>query len=124
MIVNAIGLSIVDPWHLDLGAVDESWLRLFPPRPFSFASLLYKQATESSNLLSDADPFRMDSTQFPYLEYFSGFTSDLLSLPLAISPLDKLQILTSAFRKTMTGLSKLKLKLYQSDNNVNVGKSF
>ncbi len=57
---------------------------------------------------------KMDSGPgLPYLDYFSGVTSDLSSLPLAISPLDRLQLLISAFRKAMAGLSKLKLKPYQ-----------
>lgn len=111
---NAIGLSVVDPQHLDVGIVNESWLHLFPPRHFHSALFLYKEMTESSNLLSCGRNW--DSSDLPYLEYFGGVATDLSLLPLAISPLDRVQLLTSAFRKAMTGLSNLKLRPYRSDH--------
>lgn len=105
--MNAIGLSVINPQDLDLGIVDKSWLHLFPPRSFSCAAKLYEEVAESSNLLSHA--FRFESTDLPYMEYFRGVMSDLFALPLAISPLDRLQLLISAFRKAMAGLSKVKI---------------
>lgn len=104
LMTNAIGLSVIDPQCLELGVVDESWLHLFPPRSFSSASLLYKQVAENSNLF-----LKESTTDLPYMKYFSGVSSDLFSLPLAISPLDKLQLLISAFRKAMAGLSQMKV---------------
>ena len=111
---NAVGISVVDPKHLDLGIVDDSWLILFPPRSFSSAVEVYQQVIEMFSLLPlPAHIPKTDLEGYPYLEYFSGVISDLWSLPLAISPLDRLQLLTSAFRKAMTGLSRLKMKPYQ-----------
>lgn len=109
---NAIGLSVIDPHYLELGVVEESWLHLFPPRSFSDALLLYTQVTESSISLTNGLNKESTCPNLPYKKYFSGVSSDLFSLPLAISPLDKLQLLISAFRKAMAGLSQLKL-----DNN-------
>ena len=107
LVTNAIGLSVIDPHCLELGIVNESWLELFPPRSFLTASLLYKQVTENSNFFSSA-VLKESSAGLPYMKYFSGVSSDLLSLPLAIAPLDRLQLLVSAFRKGMAGLSRLK----------------
>lgn len=119
LMTNAIGLSVIDPQCLKLGIVDESWLHLFPPRSFSSASLLYKQTTESSNFLSCALKEEASAAS-PYMKYFSGVSSDLFSLPLAISPLERLQLLISAFRKAMAGLSRVKM----DDHNPHpVGKS-
>lgn len=103
---NAIGLSIIEPHNLDLGVVEESWLLLFPPRHFIDASSLYQEVTTNSS----SNALKSESSEAPYLEYFSGVMSDLQSLPLAISPLDRVQLLISAFRKAMAGLSKLKLE--------------
>lgn len=114
---NAIGLSIIKPQNLDLGVVEESWLLLFPPRHFLDASSLYQEASlyhEVTCVSSNA--LKYESSE-PYLEYFSGVMSDLQSLPLAISPLDRVQLLISAFRKAMTGLSKLKLEQFNSDHS-------
>lgn len=106
---NAIGLSVTDPHFLELGIIDESWLHLFPPRSFVTASLLYMQVAGSSEFLSCALKRDSSADTMPYMKYFGGVSSDLFSLPLAISPLDKLQILISAFRKAMAGLSQLKV---------------
>ena len=108
LVENAIGLSIIEPQNLDLGVVEEAWLLLFPPRHFSDASSLYQEVTMSSKVSSNA--LKSESKEAPYLEYFSGAMSDLQSLPLAISPLDRVQLLISAFRKATAGLSKLKLE--------------
>lgn len=124
LMTNAIGLSVLDPQHLELGVVNDSWLHLFPPRPFISASVLYKEVSESSSVLM-CPALERESTHSPYLEYFGGVASDLSSLPLTISPLDRVQLLTSAFRKAMTGLSNLKLRPYLSDHSTRsfVGES-
>lgn len=121
LMTNAIGLSIMDPRHLELGLVDESWLPLFPPRPFTTASLLYQEVIEGSALLT-CRRFETESVNSPCLEYFGGVASDLSSLSLAISPLDRAQLLTSALRKTMAGVSNLKLRPYLSDHSPTTGK--
>ena len=105
LMVNSLGLSVLDPRHLQLGVVDDSWLCLFPPRTFLSVSLLYKEVTKTS---SDLPNLKDEINSSPYMEYFGGVVSDLSSLSLAISPLDRAQLLTSAFRKAMTGLSNLK----------------
>lgn len=116
LMTNAIGLSLTNPQHLDLGIAEESWLTLFPPRSFHSVSCLYNEVAESSHSL--VCPALESAVGLPFLEYFGGVASDLYSLPLAISPLDRVQLLTSAFRKAMTGLSNLKLRPYLMDQNV------
>ena len=118
---NAIGLSVIDPRHLELGLVNESWLLLFPLRPFTSASLLYQEVVECPDLLT-CHRVETESIHSPYLEYFGGVASDLSSLALAISPLDRAQLLTSALRKAMTGVSNLKLRPYLSDHPPTIGK--
>ena len=105
LMINAIGLSVIDPKHLDLGLVDELWLQWFPPCSFDNASKLYKE-------IADSDYSQCFKNQLPCLpctQHFSGVIYDLFTLPLAISPLDRLQLLISAFRKAMLGVSRLKL---------------
>ncbi len=56
----------------------------------------------------DATPLPWQQTcSQDYMEYFGGMTFDLECLAHAHAPLEKLQLLTSAFRKTMTSLSAL-----------------
>ena len=111
LMLNAISVSMVNPHHLDLGVADEVWLSLFPPRSYSSARLLYEEVQGKcwsvSSLLSSLQQ-TSTSEELPCMELFGGVATDLASLVLALSPLDKLQLMTSAFRKATTALAVLK----------------
>lgn len=97
--------SVVNPEDLNLGITDESWLCLFPPRPFAEAQRLYQGFTDQQCLEEERETGDHDAQ---FWAHFGGVASDLTSVPLALSPLEKLQLLTSAFRKAMAALSELK----------------
>ena len=96
--MNALSVSVLEPHHLNLH-INPSSLYLFPSRPFQDAVALYQQMTDSIP----------DHTSEEFREYFGGVVSDITFLSSAISPLDRLQLLTSAFRKLMASLSRIKL---------------
>lgn len=97
---------MLDPRTLNLGSPDESILAIFKSRRFEVASQLYQELTDEG-YLTGTKTLEQDQ-EFQAL--FGGVTSDLSSIPLTISPLERLQLLTSAFRKAMATLSELKLR--------------
>jgi len=104
--LNCVSVSVLDPRSLNLGVPDEALLNVFKSRSFEEASQLYQELTDEGYLAGtktlEQDP--------EFRALFGGVTSDLTSLPLAISPLERLQLLTSAFRKVMATLSELKMR--------------
>ena len=104
--LNCVSVSILDPRGLNLGVPDETLLNVFKRRSFEEASRLYQELTDEGYLAGtkalEQDP--------EFRALFGGVASDLTSLPLAISPLERLQLLTSAFRKVMATLSELKMR--------------
>lgn len=105
--LNSLSSSVVDPRTLNLAITEEAWLDFFQPRPFEEAVQLHQELTDKGYLKWNR------SVTLPETElwtHFGGVASDLFSLPPAISPLEKLQLLTSAFRKATVTLSKLKAK--------------
>ena len=104
--LNSLSVSILEPQNLNLGTGNHQWLNIFKTRSFEEASRLYLELTDQQYL--EGKLSRVHDTDFR--SHFGGVASDLTSLPLAISPLERLQLLTSAFRKAMAALSELKLK--------------
>lgn len=110
---------MLDPVNLDLGLIDKSWAGLFSARPFDEASQLYKDIYSSD---SDSSSSMVHCSSCGH--QFDGVTSDLMAVFTAKSPLDKLQMMTSAFRKAMATLSNLKMKpLVQHSSSVEQGKN-
>ena len=108
---------MLDPRTLNLGSPDESILAIFKSRSFEVTLQLYQELTDEGYLtgtktLEEDQEFRA---------LFGGVTSDLSSIPLAISPLERLQLLTSAFRKAMASLSELKLRSLIQQQRVDSG---
>ena len=97
----ALAASMLDPVSLKLGVAEPAWLQLFPSRSHEDACTLYQE-------LLQEQPTRAKEKMGA--GHFASVTSDLSSLPLASAPLEKLQLLTSAFRKAMASLSELKLR--------------
>lgn len=95
---------MVDPLNHDLGLADRAWAELFSARSFDEATRLHKEIIHSSDSLSLA--LHCSSTG----HQFDGVTSDLMAVFTAKSPLEQLQMMTSALRKAMATLSSLKLK--------------
>ncbi len=110
--INAISVSMVNPQQLDLGVASVSWLDLFPCRTYQCTQELYEEIQEGvwslSTLLAHSQ--HAPSKDLPCMDLFGGVVRDLQSLVLALSPLEKLQLLTSAFRKASTALATLKLQ--------------
>ena len=102
--VNALSASVLLPSSLALDLPQTSWLTLFSPRPFEEAVEFYAIPLDV-DLYSD--PPKLHSTLEPY---FSSVVSDLYCMARARAPLEKLQLLTSAFRKTTATLSDLILQ--------------
>ena len=97
---------MLDPRTLNLGSPDESILTIFKSRSFEVTLQLYQELTDEG-YLTGTKTLEQDQE---FRALFGGVTSDLSSIPLAISPLERLQLLTSAFRKAMATLSELKLR--------------
>ena len=113
--INAVSVSMVAPGHLGLGVTCESWLSLFSVRSFSSACQLFLDIQENSwsqATLLVALQQHPPSQHLPCMQLFGGVAADLMALVLTLSPLDKLQLMTSAFRKASAALASLKL----SDN--------
>ena len=104
--LNSVSVSIADPASLDLGVTNVSWLTCFRRRPFEEAVELYQELTDVEYLKGN----KIGQQSSEFRAHFGGVTSDLASLPLTISPLERLQLLTSAFRKVMASLSEMKLQ--------------
>jgi len=104
--LNCVSVSVLDPRSLNLGVPDEALLNVFKSRSFEEASRLYQELTDEG-YLAGTKTLEQD---LEFRALFGGVTSDLTSLPLAISPLERLQLLTSAFRKVMATLSELKMR--------------
>ena len=103
--VNALSVSVLPPSSLSLTIPETAWLSLFPPRSFSDATLLYSQPLEDPDATSEPPQLA------PGLQAkFGPVVTDLYCMAGARAPLHKLQLLTSAFRKTMASLSALKLQ--------------
>ena len=103
--VNALSVSVLPPSSLSLTIPETAWLSLFPPRSFSDATLLYSQPLEDPDVTSEPPQLA------PGLQAkFGSVVTDLYCMAGARAPLHKLQLLTSAFRKTMASLSALKLQ--------------
>ena len=102
--LNSIGASMIDPINQDLGLRNSSWARLFSVRSFDEAKQLYENL--QCSLADSATTVCATSTP----QHFEGVLSDLERLAFATSPLEQLQFLTSAFRKSMATLSQLKLQ--------------
>lgn len=95
---NSLGASLLTPDP----NTPPSIAALFPPLNFELVMQRYQE------IKGDATPLPWQSTcSQNYMEYFGGMTFDLECLSHAHAPLEKLQLLTSAFRKTMTSLSAL-----------------
>ena len=103
--LNSLSVSMLDPASLQLDVPSVDFLAMFPPRPFDLGIKLYREIADNLT----GSPWQQSCSQ-EFIYNFGGMTSDLQSLPLANSPLEKLQLLTSAFRKCMASLSRLKLK--------------
>lgn len=106
---------MVDPVNHDLGLSNTSWAKLFSARPFDEATQLYKDI-HSSDSVSLAVHCPSAGHQF------DGVTTDLLAVFAAKSPLDQLQMMTSAFRKAMATLSNLKLKPLAQHSSIEQGE--
>ncbi len=94
---------MVDPVNHDLGLSNRGWAELFSARSFDEATRLHKEIHSSDSLsliLHCSSPGHQ----------FDGVTVDLTAVFTAKSPLDQLQMMTSALRKAMATLSTLKLK--------------
>ena len=104
--VNALSASVFPPSSLALTIPETSWLSLFPSRSFNDAILLYSLPTPG-NPDANYEPPQLE----PNLQTkFGPVVTDLYCMAKARAPLQKLQLLTSAFRKTMASLSTLKLE--------------
>ena len=106
--LNALSVSVLPPHSLALQLPQAAWLHLFSPRSFEEAVTLFPQ--ESLQYSGAAHKY-LDVPSLPseLHTYFGSVTSDLYHMAGARAPLEKLQLLTSAFRKTMAILSDLKL---------------
>ena len=103
--VNALSVSVLPPSSLSLTTPETMWLSLFPPRSFGDATLLYTQPLEDPDVISEPPQLA------PGLQAkFGPVVTDLYCMARTRAPLHKLQLLTSAFRKTMASLSALKLQ--------------
>ena len=102
--VNALSISVLPPTDLPLHIPDTSCLQLFPPRSFQHATQLYSQPVEADVY---SDPPHLNSE---LQANFGPVVTDLYCMVRARAPLQKLQLLTSAFRKTTAALSTLKLE--------------
>ena len=98
---------MIDPVNLDLGLCNEAWAKLFSARSLEESSLLYKDIHKDSSLTSDS-LLVVDCCSTRH--HFDGVSTDVIGVFTAKSPLDQLQLLTSAFRKATATLSNLKLK--------------
>ena len=77
---------------------------MFIPRSFEVAHSIFLEGQSTSDYMTTIQ-------MAPQVKVsFGAVTSDLYSMTDAKAPLEKLQLLTSAFRKTMAALSDLKLK--------------
>ena len=103
--VNALSASVLPPTSLSLHIPETSWLPLFPPRSFKDAASLYTQHTAGTDIISQPPQLTPDLQA-----KFGPVVTDLYCMARARAPLQKLQLLTSAFRKTMASLSSLKLE--------------
>ena len=101
--MNALSISVLPPSTLSLHTPESTWLHLFPPRPFDHATHLYTQPLDAD--LTSEPPHLPSDLQ----DKFGAVVTDLYCMASARAPLQKLQLLTSAFRKTMASLSALKL---------------
>ena len=106
---------MVDPVNHDLGLSNKAWAQLFSARTFDEATQLYKDIHSS-----DSVSLVIDSPSTGHL--FDGVTTDLLTVFTAKSPLDQLQMMTSAFRKAMAALSNLKLKPLIQHSSIEQGE--
>ena len=116
--VNALSVSVLPPSSLSLTTPETMWLSLFPPRSFGDATLLYTQSLEDPDVTSEPPQLA------PGLQAkFGPVVTDLYCMARTRAPLHKLQLLTSAFRKTMASLSALKLQslLEEGDSCVRFG---
>ena len=104
--MNALSASLIEPQHLNLHIGQVTSLQLFPPRNFEEAVVLYQHLTEDPG---QDDVSCLDRASEEFKDYFGGVISDIASLSLTFSPLDRSQLLTSAFRKLMASLSRMKL---------------
>ena len=102
--LNSLGASLIEPHHHDLGLTKDTWVSLFSARPFEEAIELHKSIHCIESFSSVEDSYRSTTP------LFDGMIADLVEVLRAASPLEQLQFLTSAFRKTMATLSTLKLK--------------
>lgn len=105
---------MLDPVNHDLGLADSAWVKLFSARSFDEATQLYKDIHSTSH-----HPLHTPSAR----HQFDGVSTDLMAVFTAKSPLDQLQMMTSAFRKAMATLSNIKLKpLLKQNANIEQGK--
>ena len=101
--LNSLGASMVHPLNHDLGLADRAWAELFSARSFDEATHLHKEIHSSDSL-----PLALHCSSTGH--QFDGVSSDLMAVFTAKSPLEQLQMMTSALRKAMATLSSLKLK--------------
>lgn len=106
---------MIDPVNHDLGLSNKTWAQLFSARTFDEAIQLYKDIHSSDSFSLQ---IHSPSTGHP----FDGVTTDLLTVFTAKSPLDQLQMMTSAFRKAMATLSNLKLKPLVQHSSIEQGE--
>lgn len=117
--LNSLGVSLVDPASLELDLPNKEFLAMFLPRSFELATELYKEMMANGFSVADGVPWQ--HTQLNCSSHdFRGMTFDLQSLPLVSSPIGKLQLLTSAFRKCMASLSQLKVQSLQAAGAVDL----
>ena len=107
---------MIDPVNHDLGLGNRAWAELFSARPFDKATQLYKDIYSSESV-----PLAVHCPSAGH--QFDGVTVDLLAVFTAKSPLDQLQMMTSAFRKAMATLSNLKLKPLVQHSSIEQGES-
>jgi len=120
LMMNAISVAMVAPSHLGLGVTCESWLSLFPVRPYSSACAQFAEVRDNSwcvPALHAALQHHLPPQDMPCMQLFGGVAADLMALVLTLSPLDKLQLMTSAFRKASTALASLKLSADDDRNS-------
>lgn len=105
--MNAMGAALlsVDP------SLPPAIATLFRPIGFEYIVQRYQEIRGNASPL----PWQQTCSQ-DYIEHFGGLIFDLECLLQVHSPLEKLQLLTSAFRKLMASLSALQERVVSCDD--------
>ncbi len=105
--LNALGAALLSPDPSLPPAIS----RLLPPIDFEHIIQRYQDIKENAEPL----PWQKACSR-DYIEHFGGLIFDLECLLHVHSPLEKLQLLTSSFRKLMASLSSLQKRVVCCDD--------